>query len=53
MNTALLLIGFVLASIHFAEAQQPAKLYWVGFAGQVHLLFTGRDRHTILTVRSK
>jgi putative ABC transport system substrate-binding protein len=30
VNTALLLIGFVLASIHFAEAQQPRNLPRVG-----------------------
>jgi putative ABC transport system substrate-binding protein len=26
MKTVLLLVGFVLASIHFADAQQPAKI---------------------------
>jgi putative ABC transport system substrate-binding protein len=32
MNTAaLLLIGFILASIHFADAQQPAKISRIGF----------------------
>ena len=31
MKTVLLLIGFVLATIHVAEAQQPAKLPRIGF----------------------
>jgi len=36
MKTVLLLIGFVLASIHFAEAQQPiSKIPRVGFLGSV------------------
>jgi hypothetical protein len=32
MKTVLLLIGFILLNIHFAEAQQP-KLPRVGFVG--------------------
>jgi putative tryptophan/tyrosine transport system substrate-binding protein len=35
MNTVLLLIGFIIASIHFAEAQQKAnvpKIGWLGYA---------------------
>ena len=31
MTTALLLIGFVLASVHFAEAQQSKKVYRLGY----------------------
>jgi putative ABC transport system substrate-binding protein len=31
MKTVLLLIGFVLASIHFVEAQQPAKIPRIGY----------------------
>ncbi len=31
IKTVLLLIGFVLASIHFAEAQQPKKVHRIGF----------------------
>jgi putative ABC transport system substrate-binding protein len=31
MKTLLLLIGFVLASIHFAGAQQPARILRIGF----------------------
>jgi hypothetical protein len=30
MKTVLLLIGFILVNIHFAEAQQPPKMYRVG-----------------------
>ena len=33
MKAVLLLIGFVLASIHFAEAQQPGKSAEIGFLG--------------------
>ena len=31
MNTVLLVIGFILASIHFAEAQQPTKIPRIGY----------------------
>ena len=31
MKTVLLLIGFILTSIHFAEAQQPAKVHRIGY----------------------
>ncbi len=31
MKNVLLLIGFVLASIHFAEAQQPTKIPCIGY----------------------
>jgi putative tryptophan/tyrosine transport system substrate-binding protein len=31
MKTVLLLIGFVLASVHFAEAQQPNKIPRIGY----------------------
>ena len=31
MKTVLLLIGFVVTSIHFAEAQQPAKVPRIAF----------------------
>src|SRR5687768_18468317 len=31
MKTVLLVIGFVLASIHFAEAQQPKKVPRIGY----------------------
>jgi putative ABC transport system substrate-binding protein len=31
IKTVLLLIGFVLASIHFADAQQPAKIPRIGY----------------------
>jgi putative tryptophan/tyrosine transport system substrate-binding protein len=30
-RTVLLLIGFILASIHFAEAQQPKRIYRIGY----------------------
>ena len=33
MKTVLLLIGFILVSIHSAEAQQPPKLPRIGFLG--------------------
>jgi hypothetical protein len=31
MKAVLLLIGFILASGHFAEAQQPKKVHRIGF----------------------
>jgi putative tryptophan/tyrosine transport system substrate-binding protein len=31
MNVLILLVGFVLASIHFAEAQQPARIPRIGY----------------------
>jgi putative tryptophan/tyrosine transport system substrate-binding protein len=31
MKTVLLLIGFVFVSIHFAQAQQPAKIPRIGY----------------------
>src|SRR5688572_4969142 len=31
MKTVLLLIGFIVASIHFAEAQQPKKVSRIGY----------------------
>jgi putative tryptophan/tyrosine transport system substrate-binding protein len=51
MKTVLLLIGFVLASIHFAEAQQPiSKIPRVGFLGSVSSHASG-DRSRVEGLR--
>jgi hypothetical protein len=35
MKTVLLLIGFILSSIHSAEAQQAAKIPRIGYPGRL------------------
>ena len=47
MKTVLLLIGFILASIHFAEAQQSSKIPRIGWLAFLETLRRIIDSHSL------